>query len=36
MKFTRAMKKLTIEILVLLALTLTGCKDNRSPVQEQQ
>lgn len=30
------MKKLTIAILALLALTLTGCEDNRTPEQRQK
>lgn len=30
------MKKLTIAILALLALTLAGCKDNRTPEQRQK
>lgn len=29
------MKKLTITLLALLALTLTGCEDNRTSAQEQ-
>ena len=30
------MKKLTTAILALLALTLTGCEDSRTPEQKQQ
>lgn len=30
------MKKLTIAILALLALTLAGCEDNRTPEQRQK
>lgn len=30
------MKKLTIAILALLAFTLTGCEDNRTPEQRQK
>lgn len=30
------MKKLTLTLLALLALTLTGCEDNRTPEQVQQ
>lgn len=30
------MKKLPLTLLVLLALTLTGCEDNRTPEQKQQ
>ena len=30
------MKKLTFSILALLAVTLTGCEDNRTPEQKQQ
>lgn len=30
------MKKLTITILSLIALTLTGCEDNRTPEQRQK
>lgn len=30
------MKKPTLTLLALLALTLTGCEDNRTPEQKQQ
>lgn len=30
------MKKITLAILALLALTLTGCEDNRTPEQKQR
>lgn len=30
------MKKLTLTLLALLVLTLTGCEDNRTPEQKQQ